>query len=177
MARSRGPGRPKNPPEIKAMLSDNIPISDIFDETEKTIYDNLVSVYLKDFDEDQLTANDMDDIMSMAMNRVLEFRLLKASKGDTAMQLDVSAAVERLRKQTEKLKDNLAARRRDRVDPRKLSGLSIVDLAAAFDDTRKQDLLERATGMRKEELEVWESNRELLVGNRNDEDADIVDTD
>jgi hypothetical protein len=175
MAHSRGPGRPKNPPEIKAMLSDNIPISDIFDEMEKKIYDNLVAVYLKDFDEDQLTANDMDDIMSMAMNRVLEFRLLKASKGNTSMQLDVSAAVERLRKQTEKLKDNLAARRRDRVDPRKLSGLSIVDLAAAFDDNKKQDLLERATGMKQEELEILEANRETLIGNRSDEDAMIVE--
>ena len=177
MARSRGPGRPKNPPEIKAMLSDNIPVTEIFDETERKIYDNLVAVYLKDFDEDQLTANDMDDIMSMAMNRVLEFRLLKASKGNTSMQLDVSSAVERLRKGSEKIKDNLAARRRDRVDPRKLSGVSIVDLAAAFDDIRKQELLERATGMKKEELEDWESNRELLIGNRNDEDAEIVDAD
>lgn len=172
----RGPGRPKNPPEIKAVLSDIIPVAEIFNESEKIIYDNLVAIYLKDFDEDQLTANDMDDIMSMAMNRVLEFRLLKASKGNTDMQLDVSAAVERLRKQTEKLKDNLAARRRDRVDPRKFSGLSIVDLAAAFDDNKKQELLERTTGMKKEELEILYSNKELLVGNRLDQDADVVET-
>lgn len=177
MSVSRGRGRPKNPPEVKAMLSNNIPVAEIFDETERIVYDNLVAVYLKDFDEDQLTANDMDDIMSMAMNRVLEFRLLKASKGNTDRQLEASAAVERLRKQTEKLKDNLAARRRDRVDPKRLSGLSIVDLAAAFDDNKKQELLERTTGLKKEEDNILKANKDVLVGNRFDEDADIVETD
>lgn len=173
----KGPGRPKNPPEVKAMLFKNLPTDDIFDDAEKDMYANLVAVYLKDFDEDQLTANDMDDIMSMAMNRVLEFRLLKASKGNTNMQLDVSAAVERLRKQSEKIKDNLAARRRDRIDPKKLSGLSIVDLAAAFDTNKKQELMERVTGFKQEELDCMTANREVLVGNSKDEDADLVDRD
>lgn len=174
---TRGPGRPKNPPEIRAMLSNSIPTAEIFDESEKTMYDNLVGVYLKDFDESQLTANDMDDIMSIAMNRVLEFRLLKISKGNPDMQMEASASVERLRKQSEKLKDNLVARRRDRVDPKKLSGLSIVDLAAAFDANKKRELLERATGMQQEELDELDYHADILRGNRDDEDADIVETD
>ena len=166
-------GRPKNIPKFKDLLKETIPASDIFDEGELATYDALVGIYLKDFDESQLTANDVDDIMSIAMSRVLELRLLKASKGDATMQIDTSAAIEKLRRQTEKLKDNLAARRKDRIDPKKYSGFSIVDMAVAFDADKKERLMGRASKMRKREEEVMSS--ELLVGNRNDEGVDVIE--
>jgi len=170
---ARKRGRPRKVPKFKDLLRKTIPAVDIFEEDELKTYEALVGIYLKDFDESQLTANDMDDIMSIAMNRVLELRLLKASKGDPNMQIDASTAIERLRKQTEKLKDNLAARRKDRIDPKKYSGFSIVDMAVAFDLDRKREIMERATQMKKSEDEVIKSD--LLIGNRNDEDADIVE--
>jgi hypothetical protein len=166
-------GRPKNPPKFKELLQKFIPASDIFTDDELLMYEGLVGVYLKDFDESQLTANDVDDIMSIAMNRVLEIRLLKASKNDSGMQMDASTAIERLRKQTEKLKDNLASRRKDRIDPKKYSGFSIVDLAVAFDMDKKEEAMERIAQFKKEEDEVLKS--ELLTGNRNDEGADIIE--
>lgn len=137
------------------------------------MYDGLVAVYLKDFDESQLTANDIDDIMSISMNRVLEIRLLKASRDNPDMQIDASIAIERLRKQTEKLKDNLAARRKDRIDPKKYSGFSIVDLAVAFDMDKKREAMERINQFKVEEDEVRDSK--LLIGNRDDEDAEFID--
>jgi len=167
-------GRPKNPPKFKDLLNKYIPTAEIFEEDELKMFEGLVGIYLKDFDESQLTANDIDDIFSIAMNRVLEIRLLKSSKGRTDELVDVSAAIEKLRKQTEKLKESLAARRRDRIDPKKYSGLSIVDLAVSYDLDKKRENMERALGMKKEEEEV--SKSELLIGNRDDEDAGIIET-
>lgn len=166
-------GRPKNPPKFKEILTNLLPSADIFDEKELEIFNGLVSLYMNDFDESQLSANDMDDITSIAMNRVLEIRLLKAAKGNTDKQIDVSIAIERLRKQTEKLKENLATRRKDRIDPKKYSGLSIVDLAIAF-DSDKRDAIGVVSKTFIDEEDVLKGS-ELLIGNRNDQDAEIFD--
>jgi hypothetical protein len=165
-------GRPKKIPNLKELLNQYIPAADIFTEEESKMYEGLVGVYLNDFEEDQLTANDMDDIMSIAMNRVLEIRLLKASRGNATMQLDSSAAIEKLRRQTDKLKESLASRRRDRIDPRKYNGLSIVDLAIAFDSDRKHQLANKSLKLRGEEDEIRKSK--LLIGNRDDGDAETI---
>lgn len=166
-------GRPKKVPKFKDLLRKTIPAADIFDEAELATYEALTGIYLKDFDESQLTANDMDDIMSIAMTRVLELRLLKASKGDPTMQIDASAAIEKLRKQTEKLKDNLAARRKDRIDPKKYSGFSIVDMAISFDMDKKREVMDRASKMTIGEEEVKKSD--LLIGNSTDEGVDVIE--
>jgi len=166
-------GRPKNPPKFREMLEGLIPASDMFEPEELEMYQGLVNIYLQDFDESQLTANDFDDVMSIATNRVLEIRLLKTSKKEPSMQIDASLAVERIRKQTEKLKENLATRRKDRIDPKKFSGISIADLALAFDEDKKEQMFKQAEKMKKEEDEV--SKSELLTGNRNDEDADTIE--
>lgn len=165
-------GRPKKIPKFKDLLRKTIPAADIFEADELTTYEALIGIYLNDFDESQLTANDMDDIMSISMNRVLELRLLKASKGDSAMQMDASIVIERLRKQTEKMKDNLAARRKDRIDPKKYSGFSIVDLAVSFDMDKKREVMERSSKAIAAEKDI--KNSKLLIGNRNDEGADTI---
>ena len=168
-------GRPKNPPKFREVLEGLIPASDIFEPEELEMYQGLVNIYLQDFDESQLTANDFDDIMSIATNRVLEIRLLKTSRNKAEMQIDASLAVERIRKQTEKLKENLASRRKDRIDPKKFSGFSIADLALAYDKDKKEAMFKRAEKLQKGEEKVLKSK--LLVGNRNDEDADVLDND
>jgi len=168
-------GRPKKIPNLKELLSQYIPTADIFTEDEAKMYEGLVGIYLNDFEEDQLTANDMDDIMSIAMNRVLEIRLLKASKDNTTMQIDASASIEKLRKQTDKLKESLASRRKDRLDPKKYSGFSIVDLALAFDLDKKSELMTRINSMKDEEDVIASS--ELLIGNSRDQDAEVLNND
>ena len=170
---ARGPGRPKNPPKFKDILNDIIPSAEIFNKKEQLMFDGLIALFMNDFDESQLSANDMDDIVSVAMNRVLEMRLLKTAKDDPDAQLDTSTAIERLRKQTEKLKENLATRRKDRIDPKKYAGLSIVDLAVAFDQEQKDNMFKKSRQFNEEDSELFKS--ELLIGNSEDQDADVFD--
>lgn len=144
-------GRPKNPPKFRELMEELIPAEEIFEDQEIILYRGLISIYLKDFDEDNLTANDMDDLMGIALNKVLEIRLLKASKGNSTDLLDASASIEKIRKQTEKLKENLVSRRRDRIDPKKFSGFSIVDLAVAYDMDKKKEILIRSSELNSED--------------------------
>lgn len=164
-------GRPKNPPKIKEVLKGIIPIDDIFDEDEKNIYEKYVDVYLRDFDE-ELTSSDMDDVISLATNRVLEIRLLKASKGNSDKQIDTSTAIEKLRKQTEKIKDNLLSRRKDRIDPHEHKGFSIIDLAVSFDQ-QKRDKLSRRVEINKQEEKNIAAEYKKHEGNRYDLDVKL----
>jgi len=170
MTFKRSRGRPKNPPKFRELMEELMPVKEIFEEDEIEMYKGLISIYLKDFDEEHLTANDMDDLMGLALNKVLEMRLLKDSRGaKTDKLLDASASIEKIRKQTEKLKENLATRRKDRIDPKKFSGFSIVDLAVSYDMDKKRELVAKTTKFMKEEEETSES--ELLIGNSNDPDV------
>lgn len=165
-----GPGRPKNPPAPKKMLKEVLPFGDIFDEEELKMYHDLVDVYTADFDSSDLSASDMDDIMDLAKNRVLEFRLLKGSKADPDRQLDVAAAVEKLSKKNEKIKESLSARRKDRVNPNEFKGFSIVDLAVNFNRQKKVKMEEKMAQLRKEQKEMEEKRGEYQ-GNRYDADV------
>lgn len=166
-------GRPKNPPNITEIITNLIPAGDMFNESEHKMFRGLMDFYMRDFDENQLTSNDLDDIISIATNRVLELRLLKSSKDDNNEHLAVSTSIERLRKQSDKLKENLASRRKDRVDPKKFTGISIIDLAAAFDEGRKKEKFEKALELRKEENIT--STSDLLIGNSQDPDAEYLE--
>lgn len=164
------PGRPKNPPPPKKMLKEVLPFGDIFSDDELTMYHDLVDVYTADFEQDELSSSDMDDIMDLAKNRVLEFRLLKTSKNSTDKQLDIAAAVEKLSKKNEKIKESLSSRRRDRINPNEFKGFSIVDLAIAFDNERKTALKDRIDKLKQEEAEILEKRGDY-VGNRYDTDV------
>jgi hypothetical protein len=162
-------GRPKNPPKAKVLLKDILPVEDMFDEDELLIYNSLVDIYLKDFDSDDLTSSDIDDIMTLATNKVLEVRLMKASKGDALKHLDYSNSLEKLRKQSDKIKDNLSSRRKDRVDPSKaFKGFSIVDIAVAFDSDKRKEVERKAMKLKKNQEEIAKKLSEY--GNRNDVD-------
>ncbi len=162
-----GSGRLKNPPKVKEMLKSILPLSDIFENDELEMYHNLVDVYLKDFDSSTLTSGDMDDIMDLAKNRVLEFRLLKNSKGNPNKQIDLTNTMEKIHKNNKILKENLSSRRKDRINSSDMKGFSIVDLAVAFDKDRKLELMEKARKLKKEEKKILKE-REGWVGNKND---------
>ena len=158
------------PPKVKKLLKDVFPVGDLLDEDELAVYSSLVDVYMRDFDEEDLNSTDIDDIMGMAINKVLEMRLLKSAKGNSSAQLDISNALEKLRKQTEKMKENLSSRRRDRVDPNTYKGFSIVDLAVAFDEDKRIKLRQKSLKLKEEES----ASRKLLKdnpGNRYDNDG------
>lgn len=165
-------GRPKNPPNARKMLKEIIPVHDLFEEDELEIYNSLVDIYMKDFDEEELTSGDIDDVMTIAMNKVFEIRLLKTSKGQPDRQIDISRSMETLRKQTEKIKENLSTRRKDRIDPHKFKGFSIVDLAVAFDDAKKFKMEEFARKLKKEQKAALKAIKDN-PGNRYDLDGDM----
>lgn len=170
-----GSGRLKNPPKPIKLVKDLIPIDEIFTEPEAAIYHDFVDVYLADFDREDLTSGDMDDIMDLAKNRVLEFRLLKTSRDDADRQVDISAALEKIRKENKVLKENLATRRKDRINPNELKGFSIIDLAVAFDESKKQKLQEQIRKNIVEEKVILESRKEY-TGNRYDVETELRDT-
>ena len=165
-----GVGRPAKPPSPKKMLKEVLPIESIFEEDEVILYNQLVSVYLEDFDTDDLTSSDMDDILDLAKNRVLEFRLLKDSKGNADRQLDIAAAVEKLSKKNEKIKESLSSRRKDRINPNEFKGFSIVDLAAAYDNAKKVVINKKVAKLKQEEKEMLEKRRDYS-GNKYDIDV------
>lgn len=170
-------GRPKKPPSPEEMLKDVLPVEDIFNEDELTFYRKLVKVYMADFDSEDLTSSDMDDILDLSKNRVLEFRLLKEAKGNPDKQLDVAQTVERLSKKNEKIKESLSFRRKDRVNPNEFKGFSIVDLAVAFDMEKKAKLQNKVAKLKEEEKEVLEKRKDY-TGNKYDivsEESDITD--
>ena len=167
-----GSGRPKNPPKPTKLIKNLIPIDEIFNKDEAAIYHDFVNVYLADFDKDDLTSGDMDDIMDLAKNRVLEFRLLRTSRDDADRQVDISAALEKIRKENKVLKENLATRRKDRINPNEFKGFSIVDLAVSFDEEKKLKLKEQIRKNKMEEKAVLEARGEY-TGNRYDVDTEI----
>jgi len=171
-----GSGRVKNPPKPLKLVKDLIPIDEIFTEPEASIYHDFVDVYLADFDKEDLTSGDMDDIMDLAKNRVLEFRLLKTSRDDADRQVDISAALEKIRKENKVLKENLATRRKDRINPNELKGFSIIDLAVAFDEEKKLKLQEQIR-KNKEEEDAIMATREDYTGNRYDVETEINEGD
>lgn len=165
-----GSGRKKNPPKPTKLIKEIIPINEIFSDDEASLYHDLVDVYMADFDKDDLTSGDVDDIMDLAKNRVLEFRLLKTAKDDVDRQVDISAAIEKIKKENKTLKENLSTRRKDRINPNEFKGFSIVDLAVAFDNNKKVELTEKALRNRKAEREA-EEKRKDYTGNRYDTDV------
>ena len=114
-----GSGKPKKP-VIKKLIKEIVPTASIFSEDEAQMYEDFMEAYLADFDADELISSDMDDIMNLALNKVLAFRLLKESKDDTDRQIDIAATLEKLDKRNEKIKESLSTRRRDRINPNEL---------------------------------------------------------
>jgi len=166
-------GRPKKGPSPKKMLDDILPVERIFEEDELKMYRDLINIYMADFDSDDLTSSDMDDILDLSKNRVLEFRLLRETKGNPDKQLDVAATIEKLSRKNEKIKESLSFRRKDRVNPNEFKGFSIVDLAVAYDNEKRFKLQEKIRKLKEEEKLVLEKRKDY-VGNK--EDIDIKRT-
>lgn len=131
-----------------------LPVNEVMiSRREQEQFWNTINVLLKDFDPDELTSSDIDDIVKMALNSVLETRLLVVSKGSAKMILEGGNTMEKFRKHSEKIKESLAARRRDRVDPKNKVSFSIVDLAVAVDEEKKAEYQQKIDQMLKDEQE------------------------
>ena len=107
----------------------------------------MLNSFLADFDLDELSSSDVEDVVSLAVNRVLENRLLAITASDPNLLMDAAATIEKFRKQSNQIKQNLANRRVDRIDLKTKPALSIVDLAAHLDEQKKLDFKKRVEAL------------------------------
>lgn len=132
---------------VIAFLSDRRALKSAEEETKYYI---VFNEFLQGFDINELSSSDMEDIASLAMNRIIESRLLESAVSDPEILLDVSAAVEKYRKHSQKLKEQLSSRRSDRIDPRAKQNFSIVDIIYAYDDEKKREFEDRIRRLEEE---------------------------
>ena len=145
------------------------PTYQTLDKKEQVTFNNISAAYLKDFENEELSYSDIDDVFSLSLNKILELRLLKKAKKKPSLLSDTFISLEKLKKQTDKLKESLANTRKERKKHTLKAGVSILDLAAAFDEERKEKL-------EKKEKELLRREKEFLKnrssgGNRDDMDA------
>lgn len=126
--------------KISAFLPDKRVLKNA--EEEKSFY-IILNSYFHDFDLTELTSSDIEDIISLAVNRIIENRLLEVSSKDPAFLMDISSTVEKFRRHSEKVKAGLASRRSDRIDPRDKQSFSIADLVIMYDEKKKREFRDR----------------------------------
>lgn len=135
---------------VKSFLPDRRVMKDA---DEEVLFYRSFNAFLKDFQLDELSASDFEDISSLALNKILESRLLSVSASDPNALIDATTSIEKYRKHSDKIKNNLANRRSDRIDPSKKQNFSIVDIVQAFDDDMRDKFNERIKGYEKEKEE------------------------
>ncbi len=116
---------------------------------EQETYYTYIRLLLQDFDPGDLTNSDIDDIVTLALNRVIEYRLLKIGAKNPMRILEAAPTIEKFRKFSEKIKGGLASRRVDRIDIKNRPAFSIVDLVAHLDEQEKADFEQRTAEMEK----------------------------
>ena len=136
---------------------------------EQEIYYNYIALILSDFEVEDLTGSDLDDIVTLAINRVLEYRLLSVGSKNPKLVMEAGTTLEKFRKFSEKIKSGLASRRVDRIDVKNKPAFSIVDLAGQLDEQNKRDLEKR--------LQALEEKKEEYRPPVRNEDGYIVDDD
>ena len=106
---------------------------------EEQQFYSMIGSIVKDYKEEDLTASDLDDVVSLAKNNILVNRLLQYSSANVDAVLDVAASVEKFNRQIRDIKKSLASRRADRIDPKNKTGYSIVDLVHKYESQKKEE--------------------------------------
>jgi hypothetical protein len=154
---------------LSELIDKVFPTYQTLDKKECIIFNNISATYLKDFENEELSYSDMDDVFSLALNKILELRLLKKAKKKPNILSDTFVSLEKLKKQNDKLKESLASTRKERKKHTLKTGVSIIDLAANFDEERKERLDIKEKELLKKEEEFMENR--ASHGNRDDMDA------
>lgn len=154
---------------LSELIGGVFPTYQTLNKREMVVFNNISATYLKDFESEELSYSDMDDVFSLALNKILELRLLKMNKKKPKALADLFIPLEKLKKQSDKLKEALSNTRKDRKKQTLKTGVSILDLAASFDDERKKRLEEKEKEILRREKEFLKNR--TLGGNREDMDA------
>jgi hypothetical protein len=142
-----------NKNKIKAFLPARKALSSAEEEVKLYI---LIGEFLKDFDIIDLSSSDIEDVISLSMNRIIESRLFEASAHDPNLSMDVAPTLEKYRKHSQKIKEGLASRRADRVDPKAKQNFSIVDMVMAYDDKKREEFEKRIKDLEDEKEDFLE---------------------
>lgn len=122
--------------KVKQYIINVVP-STAFKKNEYQRFLSLVAGMLRDFMDEELCTADIDDIIDYATCRVEEIRLYSYQMNRPQFALECAGQREKLAKRIEKKRENLLSRRADRKDLVK-GGLSILDLAADYDERKKK---------------------------------------
>ena len=134
------------------MINNLLPANEILaNRAEQKIYWQNIKLFLKDFDINELTASDIDGVITLAVNKILEFRLLRAARKSEKLLLEAMPSIEKIKRHSETIKTGLASRRIDRVDVKTKKGFSIVDLAVQLDADKAKEFEDRIQKMEKDQ--------------------------
>lgn len=154
---------------LSSLIDNVFPTYQTLDKKEQIIFNNISATYLKDFENEELSYSDMDDVFSLALNKILELRLLKRGKNKPSLLGELFISLEKIKKQNEKLKESLANTRKERKKHTLKGGVSILDLAAVFDEERKAELEKKEKDLLKREEEFLKNR--TAKSNKDDLDA------
>lgn len=154
---------------LSELIDAVFPTYQTLNKKEMVVFNNISAAYLKDFENEELSYSDMDDVFSLAMNKILELRLLKLNKKRPKALSDLFVPLEKIKKQSDKLKESLSNTRKDRKKRALKTGVSILDLAATFDEEMEKKLKDKEEKLLKDEKEFLKNRADS--GNFNDVDA------
>jgi hypothetical protein len=132
-----------------AVLEVIIPTDDVFTPKEKLRFLGFLKLYMNEFGKDTIMSiSDIDDIAQLCKNKILEDRLLVKVKKNADQDIpDVMSAIDKFKKENAKLKEQLAANRSVRIDPRAARDVTVLDVLYEFDreasDLHENELMEK----------------------------------
>jgi len=153
---------------IKNKISDKfeaiIPVDDLFEQSDRRVYYKALDTYLSDFEDAELSVLDLDDIQNLALNKVWILKLMGLAHTKPKDILEISASIDRYKRDSIKIKESLAVRRKDRIDPRVRSSISILDIAENFDNKARKEKLELYNEDEQQRL-IYKKRQEKLLDN------------
>lgn len=123
------------------------PTKTMFDVDEQKRFIGFLDMYLKQFVKvGELETTDLVAIATLCKNHILESRILNELPIADAM-----TPVEKLKKENDRLTEQLAGKRSQRVDPRSNQDFTLQDLLLAYEDKKKEDIEEKKKRFQQEE--------------------------
>jgi len=136
----------------------NFFIEDTLTVDEQKIYSKVWNSWITQHPEYN-KAEDLDDVHGIAMEKVMQYRLLrkKKSKPGSDIEKEYDTSVKRM----QTFRSNLAARRTDRVVPKKheSKGVNIAVIAAGFDSNKVKKLKQADVQFIDEEIQLLEKTK------------------
>jgi hypothetical protein len=142
--------------DMEAVMQVIAPLSEIFKPEEQKRFMAYFKLYIQEFSlsDSHLTISDLDDVATLCKNKILEDRLLAASRKEPAGIAEYMPAIDKLKKENKSLKDQLAATRTQRVDPRSGKEITVLDILYEYEQRSRESLDDKLKQYEEEEQEI-----------------------